>query len=204
MESVTLVQKSFPFTRLTLTLQGNRELLIEQHNLLRGTRHSFPVHQIVPSPIHHREIPAGWSILSATLLLGFVLTLFDGWFLGNAGQKFGGLFIGGIALACLYNTLKMSRNSVLFRHAQSGQILFSIFRAKPSASAVDQFCEVLQQRIESFRTPVSLSLEESRALYTRHLDYLLHEEVLTQQEYDGILQRLTEKGRGKNVFELVR
>jgi hypothetical protein len=67
-----------------------------------------------------------------------------------------------------------------------------MLRAKPSRSSVEAFATSLRRRIESFRTPAGACADEVVELYQRHLDYLLENEVLPQQEYERIRVRLQE------------
>lgn len=199
-----LVQKSLPFTKLVFTIQGNRELVVEHSTLFRSTRQAFPLHLIDPSPIHHRSIPVGWVVFTLIPLLGLLGAIMDGWITKGPGEQFGILLLSGMFLACLYNTVKLSSNTLHYRNANTAAVLLSLFRGKPSSASVDAFVETLSRRIESFRTPVGANSEETVALYRRHLDYLLENEVLLRNEYDAIVQRLQEKATKKRVFELVR
>ena len=46
MEPLQITQRSFPFTRLIFTVEGNRELVVEHNTFLRSTREAFPLHLI--------------------------------------------------------------------------------------------------------------------------------------------------------------
>lgn len=204
MKDIELVQRSFPFTRLTLTVLGNQELVLEHRALLRSTRLSFPLGQIAPAPIHHRAIPLGWTLISAIALLALAAAVTAGWYSQGPGELFGLLFVGGIFAACLFNTFRLSSNLLHFKDAGTGAALFAIHRNKPSAEAVDAFVDMLLNRIESFRNPSGVGPEELAFLYKKHLDYLLDNEVLLPEEYDVILQRLEASISRRNVVELVR
>ena len=204
MESLRITQRSFPFGRLTLPAEGNRELVVEHSTLLRSTRQAFPLHLVDPSPILHRNIPIGWVVFTAIPFLWLVAAGTDGWVTKGPGELFGVLFLAGIFLACLYNTIRLSSNTLHVRNANTAAVLVSMYRAKPTSSSVDTFVDALRRRIETFRTPTGASAEEVVELYRRHLDYLLENAVLLQTEYEVIIQRLREKVRKKNVVEIVR
>ncbi len=204
MSSIKIVQRIFPFTKLTFTVESNRELSIEHSSLLRSTREAIPLQIIDPSPIYHRSIPLGWVIATIVPLAGLVAAIIDGWITQGLGEQFGILFLAGIFLACLLNTIKLSRHTIHYRNINTATIIFSMFRDRPSQLSVDAFCKDLKAKIESFHTPSSFSQEEIAALYKRHLDYLVESNVLLAQEYDLILQRLNAKNTNQRVFELVR
>ena len=204
MSPIKIVQRTFPFSKLTFTVESNRELSIEHSTLLRSTREAIPLQIIDPSPIYHRSIPLGWVIATTVPLAGLAGAIIDGWITQGLGEQFGILFLAGIFLACLLNTIKLSRNTIHYRNINTATIIFSMFRSRPSQLYVDDFCKDLKARIESFHTPAGVSHEEITALHKRHLDYLLESNVLLAQEYDIILQRLNEKNTNKRVFELVR
>ena len=207
MDKLHLEQGSFPFTKLRFTIDGARELVVEHNTLFRSTRQTFPLHLIDPSPIHHRSVPFGWVVITAIafLLAGVsVYAGYAGWRTQGPGELFGVLFLAGIALACLYNTVKLSSNTLHYRNENTAAVMFAMFRGRPSRSAVDDFIEALRKRIESFRTPAGLRPDEVVALYQKHLDYLLQNEVLLAGEYEAASCRLQERLNKKRVFELVR
>lgn len=203
MESIHLIQRSFPLKKLHLSVESNRELVVEHSTLFRSIKQTFPLDLVDPSPIHYRSIPVRWVVTTTVFLVLAVSALIGGWANQGLGEQFGLLFLSGIFLACLCNTLKLSSNMLHYRNANTDTVLFSMFRRKPSRSEVDAFAEVLRERIESLRTPSGLSNEELIDLYKRHLDYLLENEILLQVEYDTILLRLQERASKMRVIELV-
>jgi hypothetical protein len=204
MTNTNLEQRSFPFTKLRFTIEGNRELVVEHSTLFRSTRQALPLHLIDPSPIHHRSIPFGWVVITIVSLLLTVSAMYAGWKNQGPGELFGMLLLTGIFLACLYNTMRLSSNALHFRNANTAAVMLTIFRNSPSGSVVDAFVETLRERIETFRTPAGASNEEIIALYVKHLDYLLQNDVLHRSEYDAAMQRLHERASNRKVFELVR
>jgi|GEM_PF-2664360 len=204
MESIHLIQRSLPFTKLQLSIESNRELIVEDSTLFRSSRQTFPLDLVDPSPIHYRSIPVRWVVTTIIFMLLAVSTLIVGWAKQGLAEQFGLLLLSGIFIACLYNTMKLSSNMLHYRNANTDTVLFSMFRRKPSQSEVDAFTDVLRQRIESFRTPAGLSNEDLIVLHKRHLDYLLENEILLQEEYDTILLRLQDLASRKKVIELVR
>ncbi|MBS1161437.1 MAG: hypothetical protein H6R15_3856 [Proteobacteria bacterium] len=204
MPNTNLEQRSFPFTKLRFTIEGNRELVVEHSTPFRSTRQALPLHLIDPSPIHHRSIPFGWVVITLVSLLLTVSALYAGWRGEGPGELFGVLLLTGIFLACLYNTIRLSSNALHFRNVNTAAVMLTLFRSKPSSAEVDAFVEKLRNQIQSFRTPASASTEEVVALYVKHLDYLLQNDVLHRSEYDAAMQRLNERASNRKVFELVR
>lgn len=204
MKNIELLQRVLPFTKLKLTIHGNRELVLEHRALLRSTRLTFPLGQLAPAPVHHRSVPVRWILFTIATFALFMGAAFLGWATQGPGEIFGILLLGGIFSACLVNTVRLSSNLLHFKDAGTGAILFAMYRTKPTINQVDDFVNSLQSRIESFRSPSGASPEELAILYRKHLDYLVEAEVLLPQEYDQILKRLQAGNLKKKVVELVR
>jgi hypothetical protein len=204
LQTLQLIQRSLPFTKLVVTVSGNSELVVDHSGLFRSTRINFPLERIAPSPIHVRNISVQWSVVTVIAFLLCVGAVMGGWATQGAGELFGLLFMLGIFIACLLNTLQLSSNLYHFKDAVVGGILFTVYRSKPSTMAVDNFVDELRKRIESFRTPVGVTPQETVALFKRHLDYLLENDVLLSTEYDAIAKRLDESVSKKKIVELVR
>ena len=204
MDKLQLHQRSLPFTTLRFAVEGNRELVVEHKTLFRSTRQAFPLHLVDPSPIHHRNVPFGWILATLFFLILSVAALYAGWNSSEPGAAISSAFLGILFLACLYNTFKLSTNTLHYKNVNTAAVMFSLFRGKPSRAEVDLFVAGLRARIESFRNPVGAAPEEVVALYQKHLDYLLQNEVLSQAEYNSASERLQERLKKKRVFELVR
>lgn len=204
MPNATLEQRSFPFTKLRFAIEGNRELVVEHSTAFRSTQQAIPLHLIDPSPIHHRSIPFGWVVITLVSLLFTVSALYAGWKDQGPGELFGVLLLTGMFLACLYNTISLSSNALHFRNANTAAVMLTLFRSKPSSAEVDAFVKTLRNQIQSFRTPAGATTEEVVALYVKHLDYLLQNDVLHRSEYDAAMQRLNERASDRKVLELVR
>ncbi|MCL2658239.1 MAG: hypothetical protein FWD62_12665 [Betaproteobacteria bacterium] len=164
MDNINLEQRSFPFAKLRFIIDGNRELVVEHNTLFRSTRQTLPLHLIDPSPIYNRSIPFGWVVITFISFILTIAALSAGWKNQGAGELFGVFLLTGIFLACLYNTIRLSSNALHFRNVNTAVVMLSLFRSKPSSSAVDVFVEVLRKRIESFRTPIDASNEELNVL----------------------------------------
>jgi hypothetical protein len=203
-KSTSLEQRAFPFNKLRFTIEGTRELVVEHSTLFRSTRQSFPLYLIDPSPIHHRSIPFGWVIATVIFLVLTISAIIGRSDNQEPGAIFVVLLMLGLFLACLYNTIKLSISTIHFRNANTAAIMLNLYRSKPTESVVDEFIETLRNRIESFRTPVGSTSDETIALFVKHLDYLFENDVLQQSEYDGAIQRLNQRTSGRKVFELVR
>jgi hypothetical protein len=202
--TTSLEQRTFPFNKLRFTIVGTRELVVEHSTLLRSTRQAFPLYLIDPSPIFHRNLPIGWVVITGIFLVLTFTFIFGTWGKEDPVAIFFVLIMLSLFLACLYNTIKLSRSTIHFRNANKSAIMLNLFRNKPTELIVDEFIETLHKRIESFRTPIGSTNEETVALFVKHLEYLLENDVLHQSEYDAAIQRLDVKSSGKKVFEIVR
>jgi hypothetical protein len=204
MTPLKLIQKTSLFSKFSVSINEKHEIAVEQVSLFRSVRASFSMDRVSPTPIHVRSIPIPWVITTAILMLLLSAAIIAGWTQQNTGEQFGIIFLAGIVLACTYNTIKLSQNALHFKDSITGDVLFTISREKPSEKIVDDFIASLEAKINSYRTPISATSAEAIAIYKKHLDFLLENSVISHEEYENIVGRLSERREKAKVFELVK
>jgi hypothetical protein len=167
---------------------------------------TFPLDIVSPRPGLNKTINLGAGIAALVLLLmiGFC---FIGYVQNPARFEnplvvITSIFLPPALIALWFFNASFTPYVVFFR-ADDGEELFKIRQQKDDIKAIANFANVLTDRIESIRYPTNLSLSEQMELYQKHLEFLLGEEVLTQKEYDNIIQRVQDKRTSTKVFKLV-
>lgn len=205
-EKVTL-QQSLSFGRhLEFELEGNRDVHMHYKSLFKSMTQTFPLDIISPRPGLNKTINlgAGIAALALFLIIGFC---FIGYLNNPVRFESPLLVITSLfllpALVSLWFFNASFTPYVVFFRADDGEELFKIRQQKQDIKKIDVFSKVLTERVESIRYPTNLSLSEQMELYQKHLEFLLGEEVITQEEYDVIVRRVQNNRAGSNVFKLV-
>ena len=167
---------------------------------------TFPLDMISPRPGLNKTINlgAGIAALALFLMIGFC---FIGYLNNPVRFESPLLVITSLfllpALVSLWFFNASFTPYVVFFRADDGEELFKIRQQKQDIKKIDVFANILTERVESIRYPANLSLSEQMELYQKHLEFLLGEEVITQEEYDVIVRRVQNSRAGSNVFKLV-
>lgn len=205
-ERVTFKQ-SLSFKRqLVLEVEGNRDLHMHYKSLFKTQSQSFPLDIISPRPGLNKNInlAAGISSLILLLMIGFCVI----GYIQNPLRfesplvVITSLFMPPALLGLWIFNSSFTPYVVYFR-ADDGEELLKIKRQKMDIKNIANFSNVLSERIESIRYPTNLSLSEQMELYQKHLEFLLGEEVITQEEFNTIIERVQNSRTGTNVFKLV-
>jgi hypothetical protein len=205
-EKITFKQ-SLSFKRhLQFEVESNRDLHMHYKSVFKTQTQTFPLDIVSPRPGLNKTINLGAGIAALVLLLmiGFC---FIGYVQNPARFEnplvvITSIFLPPALIALWFFNASFTPYVVFFR-ADDGEELFKIRQQKDDIKAIANFANVLTDRIESIRYPTNLSLSEQMELYQKHLEFLLGEEVLTQKEYDNIIQRVQDKRTSTKVFKLV-
>ena len=94
-----------------------------------------------------------------------------------------------VSIACgIYYNLR-SADLLLFRHHDSGKLLFSLWANQPGRKIVKEFVNHVFDCASAARRTPRLSDEQRLSVYRDYLQYLHNEAVLTYEEASGIYQR---------------
>lgn len=205
-EKVTLQQSLSLGRTLEFELEGNRDVHMHYKSLYKSLSQTFPLDMISPRPGMNKTINLGAGIAALTLFLMigfcFIGYLNNPLRFENPLIVITSLFLPPALIALWFFNASFTPYVVFFR-ADDGEELFKIRQQKQDIKKIDVFAKVLSERIESIRYPTNLSLSEQMELYQKHLEFLLGEEVITQEEYDVFIVRVKNNRAGTNVFKLV-
>ena len=99
----------------------------------------------------------------------------------------------------MYSTLE----ATIFLNANNGANLFAIYPKKSSSNNFAEFCDTLKSKIEAIRYPEGMTQEQKNNIYVKHLEYLLRESVLTNEEFSAAVDRLKSVRDKADIFKLV-
>lgn len=200
-------QQSLSFKRhVKFEVEGNRDLHMHYKSLFKSQSQTFPLDIISPRPGLNKSINlgAGIAALVLFLMIGFC---FIGYIQNpirfeNPLIVVSSIFLPPALIGLWFFNASFTPFVVFFR-ADDGEELFKIRQQKKDVPAISAFAKGLSERIETIRYPTNLSLSEQMELYQKHLEFLLNEEVLTDEEYQVFLHRIQDRRSGSNVFKLV-
>ena len=208
MNNLKLVQKSFPFGSTSLSVSDDRELTVVFKSLSNTNTFTIPIDQLLARPSEHRRINYVVLVLfsmSATIsaLSAYVLaTTAD--YEGVGNKALISLLIAGVI--CLLTSAKLKdvySNLLIYRDARTRDVLFAIKPKSPSQEIVDDFVDSLERRIKSISYGGNLTKNEKYQIYIKHLEFLLEQKVITDEEFKIISQRIGGSS-DNNIVSLVR
>lgn len=200
-------KQSLSFKRnLVLEVEGNRDLHMHYKSLFKTQSQTFPLDIISPRPGLNKTInlAAGISSLILLLMIGFCLI---GYIQNPVRFESPLVVITSLFMPPALLGLWLFNSSftpyVVYFRADDGEELFRVRQQKADIKNIANFSNVLSERIESIRYPTNLSLSEQMELYQKHLEFLLGEEVITQEEFNTIIERVQDSRTSTNVFKII-
>lgn len=205
-ENIEICQKSILGAR-EVKVNKNIDLVYIERSFLK--KHEVPIDlEILDSkPYSYKHISVKALILVAILA---ILTFWS--FYGALTAELEAnvpilYFVAGLGavltLLGLINAKNKSSNLLIFTNRNNGANVFAISASKPSKEAVSKFSDELSQRISSIKYPENIPLEQRVNIYSKHLEYLMNEGVLSEEVVADALKKLDEKPKGASVLKMV-
>jgi hypothetical protein len=199
-------QKLGLFEKNIFHLFSNNEIEICHKGLFKSQSARIPLDLINPNPVRFKKFNIKAFLIFILCLLVAVASQF-GYYQGSiSASEFPivlGVAFGFFALLALNSCIKGSVAATVFLHKTTGSNLFALFPSKTEKSEFESFVKALVKRINSIRYPNDLSPTQKAEVYTRHIEYLLNEGVITNQEFTSILSRLEQSKKSADIFKLV-
>lgn len=198
MEDLKLTQKSFPFGRLSLEVNDQRQLVFVNKTLFRSDSFSLSIDNLSPRPDFYKKtnyLVIGAFIASIIIVFASILIALN----TSSSEKYGQLalvamIVFGMVLIFTISKLKDSySNIIILREKETLNNLFTIHRAKPSEEKVDSFLQSLEEKINT--KPVKQVLyhdEKTNVILLKFLETLRSEKILSASEHGSIISRLKE------------
>lgn len=204
--NIHFTQKVGLFDKNHFEILGNTELKITYKGWFKSHSRKIPLGAINPNPIDYKKVNLSALFVGLLCLLVLVASIYGsikGLGKNNVVFMVAGLGSASFALLTLKNFFRSTAKLLLFQHSESDTNLFILFPSRGAKSEVNAFINTLTERIKSIRYPESLSLEQKKDIYYRHLHFLLNESVITEQELITIVERLETKKEKASVIRLV-
>lgn len=205
-EKISFYQQLSFGRRVSMEVDGNRDLHTHYQSLFKTMDQSYPLDLISSRPGISKNINLGAGIAALVLLLIIGVCLIG--FVQNPERFVNPLIVLSSlflppALVALYFFNASFTPYVVFFRSDDGEELFKIRQQPKDKEKISVFARQLSERIEAIRYPTNMTLNEQMELYQRHLEFLLDEEVITQEEHDKIQGRIQKRKAGASVFKLV-
>jgi len=205
-KDIEICQKSM-FGAKEVKVNKNIDLIYIERSFLK--KHEIPIDLEIldPKPYSYKHISIKAIFLVVILA---VLTLWS--LYGALTAKLEAnvpilYFLAGLGavltLLGLINAKNKSSNLLIFTNRNNGANVFAIAAAKPSKEAVSNFSAELSKRISSIKYPENIPLEQRLDIYSKHLEYLMNEGVLSEEVVTSALKKLEEKSKGAAVLKMV-
>lgn len=199
-----LEQKIFPFKKTTLSITEDRELFVVSASLSNTTSFSLPLEQLAPRPSEFRR----FKLVAVLIFTISLLVTIISWYILNVTEDIDGLGKQALVVMLIFGTftfvslIKLKGayvNLLIFNDRRTMDAIFSISPTNPSKKEVEEFVNALESRIKAIEYGSGFSNTEKTAIYIRHLEFLLNEEVLTNEEYKIIENRVKNKDKNRVV-----
>lgn len=199
-------QKIGFFEKNIVHLFSNNEIEISYKALFKSQSARISLDLINPNPVIFKKFNIKAFFMFVLCLLVSVASLFS-YFQGSVSKNDFPVVLGVVfflfSLLALNSCIKSSVTATIFLHKATGSNLFALFPSKTERLEFDGFVSALIQRINSIRYPNDLGPEQKTEIYTKHIEYLLHEGVITNQEFTAILSRLGQVKKSADIIKLV-
>jgi len=145
-----LQQKRYPFGSVTFSL-SDATVRVEETRFLSSRSFEIPLRTIADSTSSIRQFPLLWCVVAslATLgTLGVLVGVFVG--VGDTAGMLACVLMGSVFSALAWHGFSERKIDVLILHArESGQGIIFLRRTDPSPRHVDEFIEILKERVDA-------------------------------------------------------
>jgi hypothetical protein len=202
-----LEQKYFPFKKVSMAVNDERELMVTSSSLSNKTSVTIPIDILTPRPIEYRHLKV---VAISIFIISTVLSLVSAYILSfsNISDDVGVkalvalLVFGTFSFVSLVKLQGAYKNLLIYNDKRTNESIVFLSPNKPSKKAVDKFVDSLEEKIKSIVYGQNLNDTEMLVIYKKHLEFLLSEEVITEKEFDELLNRAKNKS-DKKVVSLV-
>lgn len=176
---------------------GSRECwLVDQERVRIRTRHwgsseevEFPLSVVRDSYDRLQQRPLLWLLLAIFLAGAGAYGLYSGVLIKDPDLITAACCFLAASIGCgVYYNIR-SADLLLFRHHDTGKLLFSLWSNQPGNKVVKDFVNHLFDCASAARRTPRMSDEQRLSVYRDYLQYLHNEAVLTYEEASGIYQR---------------
>jgi hypothetical protein len=152
-EKMNLQQKRYPFGSVTYSLTDTM-LFVEEKRFLGSRSFEVPLRDIGSSVSKTRQFPLGWCIvasLATAVALGTLVGVFVG--VGDTAGMLACVLMSSVFSALAWHGFFERKIDLVILHARdTGYGLIFLQRTKPSVRHVEEFVQIVKERLESPQT----------------------------------------------------
>ncbi len=191
------------FKKVKFELIGNKEIIVNESTLFSHRSVPISLSILEPRPFKYKNIAVSGYVIGGLLLALSILILVLAIFTKDSRNL--ELFIPyllislGLAVFFLRKAYKASRNLIIFTNINNGANVLLIDIKTNNESEINKFCEEITKRASSIRYPDGTPYDQKIEIYTKHLEYLTNEEVISEEECEQFIKRLNDKNTAKVV-----
>ena len=199
-----LEQKYFPFKKISLLVNEDRELLVMSSSLSNTTSVTIPIDTLTSRPTEYRHLKV---VTISIFIISTLIALFSAYLVAttNNPDKIGMqalasvLIFGTFSFISLVKLQGAYKNLLIFNNKRTNDGVVFLSPNKPSKEEVQNFVNALEERIRAIEYGQNLTTSEMLVIYEKHLEFLLAEKVITEEEFEAILYRAKNKKSNKVV-----
>ena len=193
-----------------LLFQGSKEIIIDgndrvkiKHSMLGSSRsNSFTLRELDGEFEQYTHKAYKPLFLFSILLLVILRLIYE----GLSSEKSQIIWLTIIFLPFLlssgYYYLKGRTKLTVIKKKLTGELAFTIWKDTPSKAEFESFVKVLKSKIDEIQNPTSLDFNEKLKEYKSRLEYLIQEDVISQDEGVMIYTRYKEKHQKAQVYPI--
>ncbi len=118
------------------------------------------------------------------------------------------LFVSSIfllpGLGCIVAYVYQQSDNIIFRYRHNDSVAFNIWNNKPNKKELEQFLEEFSKKIEKTKFHPETSSEQKIEAYKNAIEFLFHEEIITEAEAKKIFIKAKNKALDIKQGEIVR
>ncbi|UDL07147.1 hypothetical protein [Marinobacter sp. CA1] len=199
-----LEQRYFPFKKVVLTVNDDRELEFTSSSLSNSTTTSIPIDNLTSRPTTYRHLKV---VTISAFLLSTALALISLYIMittadsEDTGAKalVAFLVFGTFSFVSMVKLQGAYKNLLIFNDRRTSEGIIFLSPSKPSKKAVEEFVDELERKIKAIEYSNKLSKNEKVSIYLRHLKFLASEKVITEDELNTIVERLRRRSSASVV-----
>jgi len=191
-------QKYGLFTKQDISIKSD-VVEVHRYSLLRSQKVQFGYRDLNPKFVEYKKVHA-FSLVSFVVCI-----LAAGAIIPKALESAGLWYFVAMFLSfCVYSLYiydKKSYDLIKFESVRGGSGVI-LDNTKPNRPETGNIAALIVKEIEKIRLENGLPLSERIERYKAHLDFLVDQDVITQDEYETIVTRLDNKGSTEKVVNL--
>ena len=193
-----------------LLFQGSKEIIIDENgrvkikHFLFGSEksNSFTLREL-DSEFEQYSNKAYKPLFYFTILLIVTLRLvYEGVFSESGNEIWLAVIFVPFLLSSGYYYLKGKAKLIVIKKRFTGELAFTVWKNTPSESECERFINTLKSKIDDVHNPKPKKFNDKLNEYKSCLEFLIHDDVISQDEGNMIYTRYKEKHQKAQVYPI--